>query len=147
MEEGILEIQPRTHSVLLEPPPDCFKFFHLEIYMTNVFVELFQIQDWYPFARRYLRFLYCKVCTNILALYLAHLANSTLLKESCDFNIENFGCFFRDDRITRSNPLPRSFPDPDRFVTSSDNVKAALVSSNSPVTVPTVSQSATQLHL
>jgi len=45
MEEGILEIQPHTHGVLLEPFPDCFKFFHMEIYMTNILIELSQIQD------------------------------------------------------------------------------------------------------
>ena len=61
MEESILEIQPCTHGALLEPFPDCFKFFHVEVNMTNVFIKLFQIQDWPPFARTSLRFRYCKV--------------------------------------------------------------------------------------
>ena len=61
MEEGILEIQPRTHGALLEPFPDCFKFFHPEIYVSDVFIELFQVQDWSPFVRSSLRFRYCKV--------------------------------------------------------------------------------------
>ena len=45
MEEGILEIQPHSHSALLKPLPDSFNFFHAEIYVTNIFIELFQIED------------------------------------------------------------------------------------------------------
>ena len=61
MVEGILEIQPYTHGALLEPFPDLFNVFHAEIYVTNIFIELFQIQDWPPFVRTSLRFRYCKV--------------------------------------------------------------------------------------
>ena len=45
MEEGILEIQTHTHGALLEPFPDSFKFFHAEIYMTNVFIELLRFRN------------------------------------------------------------------------------------------------------
>ena len=61
MVEGILEIQPHTHGALLELFSDCFKLFHMKIYVTNVFIELFQIQDWPPFVRTSLRFRYWKV--------------------------------------------------------------------------------------
>ena len=44
MKEGVLEIQLRTHGALLEPLPDIFKFFHAEIYVTNVFIELFRFR-------------------------------------------------------------------------------------------------------
>ena len=99
MEECILEIQPHTHGALLEPFPDCFKFFHLEIYVTNVFIELFQVQDRSPFVRSSLRFRYCKVCTNILALYPAHLVDCSLLKKSSDFSIKNIGSFIGDGKM------------------------------------------------
>ena len=56
-----LEIQPHTHGAFLEPFPDCLKFFHPEIYVAYIFIELFQVQDWSPFVRTSLRFWYCKV--------------------------------------------------------------------------------------
>ena len=61
MEEGILEIQPHTHGAFLEPFPDCFNVFHMEINVTNVFVEFLQVQDRSPLVRNSLRFWYCKV--------------------------------------------------------------------------------------
>ena len=60
-EEGIFEIQPRTHGALLLSFPDSLKFFHAEIYVTNIFIELFQIQDCPAFVRTSLKFKYCKV--------------------------------------------------------------------------------------
>ena len=61
MEEGILEIQPRTHGAFLEPFQDCFNVFHTEINVTNIFVEFLQVQDRSLLVRNPLRFWYCKV--------------------------------------------------------------------------------------
>ena len=61
MEEGILEIQPCTQSAFLQPFPDHFNVFHVEINMTNVFVEFLQIEDRSPLVRTPFRFWYCKV--------------------------------------------------------------------------------------
>ena len=44
MEEGILEIQPHTHGAFLEPFPDRFNVFHMEINMMNIFVEFFRFR-------------------------------------------------------------------------------------------------------
>ena len=43
MEDGILEIQPGTHGIFPEPFPDRFNVFHMEINVTNVFVEFIQV--------------------------------------------------------------------------------------------------------
>ena len=61
MEEGILEIQPRTHGAFLEPIPDSFDVFHFEIMVTNKLIEFFQIQDGSSFVRGPFRFGYSKV--------------------------------------------------------------------------------------
>ena len=60
MEEGILEIQPHAHGAFLEPLPDHFNVFYTEIYVINIFVNFFQVQDRSPFVRNSLRFRYCK---------------------------------------------------------------------------------------
>ena len=89
MEEGILEIQPRTHGVFLEPFPDCFNVFHTEINMTNIFVKFNQVQDRSPFVRNSLRFQYCKVCNDILPWYWAHLIDGSFLEKFNHFFIKN----------------------------------------------------------
>ena len=61
MEEGIFQIQPRTHGASLEPFPDRSDILHFEVYMTNKLVEYLQIQDRSPFVRTPFRYWYGKV--------------------------------------------------------------------------------------
>ena len=61
MEIGILKIQTHANKIFLELLPDHLEFFHAEIYMYYVLIELLKVQDWSPFVRSTLRFRYCKV--------------------------------------------------------------------------------------
>ena len=74
-----------THMALLEPFPDRFNVFHMEIHMTNIFVKFLQVQDRSQFIRTPLRFRYCKVWTNILSLYWAHLTDGSFLEKPSNF--------------------------------------------------------------
>ena len=61
MEEGILEIQPRTHGVFLEPFPDSSDVLHFEVNVMNKLIEFLQSQDRSPFVRTPFGFGYSKV--------------------------------------------------------------------------------------
>ena len=54
------------------------------------------------------------------------------------------GGFSRDDRVARSNPLPKDTFVPGRFITFPGYINVPLISTNFPVNVLRVSQSATQ---
>ena len=107
----------------------------MELYIMHELVEFLQVQDRSPLVRNSLRFWYCKVQTNILPLYWAHLMNGSFLEKSSDFSIEYIRSFGRDSRVARSNPLPRSMFVPGRFVTFPDYINVLLTSANCPVTV------------
>ena len=92
------------------------------IHMTKIFVKFLQIQGRSPFIMTSLRFRYCKVLSNILSLYQAHLTDGSFLKKPSDLSIEDIGGFSRDGRIARSNPLPRSMFDPGRLVAFPDYI-------------------------
>ena len=69
--------------------------------------------------------------------------DGSFLKKLSDFSVENIGGLCRDSRVERSNPLPRSTFVLGRFITFPDYINVPLTSTNFPVTVLRVSQSAT----
>ena len=131
MEKYILKIFTCTHKNMLKPFPDYFKLLHLELYMANELIELFEGQYWPPLFRRSLRFGYCEVLTNILCLYILHLANSSFREESFDLCI---------------NPLPGCLAVPKGFVNSLENVTLALLGASPLIIVHIVSYPASQLN-
>ena len=80
MEEGIFEIQPRTHGAMLEPFPNSSDIFHFEVNVTNELIEFLQIQDSFPFVRTlfYLG----------TAKYQAHLPDGSFIEKVSNINIE-----------------------------------------------------------
>ena len=61
IEEGIPNIQPRTHGAFLEPFPDRFNVLHFEVNVTNKLIEFLQIQDRSQFVRTPFQLRYSKV--------------------------------------------------------------------------------------
>ena len=76
----------------------------------------------------------------------AHLTDGSFLKKSDDLSIEKVGGFSRDGGVARCNPLLKGTLDLGRFVAIPDNINVTLTSANLPITILTVSQSATQLQ-
>ena len=72
--------------------------------------------------------------------------NGSFLKKPSNFSIKNIGGFSRDAGVVSRNPLLRGTLDTGRFVAIPDNINATLTGANLPITILTVSQSATQLQ-
>ena len=123
MEEGILHIYPCTYGALLEPLSDRFKIFHTEIYVKNIYIELFRFR-----------------------IGPAHLTDGSFLEKLDHFSIKNIRGFSIDGGVVSCNLLPRGTFDPGGLIASLDDINAILTSTNLPITVLTVSQSATQLQ-
>ena len=74
--------------MFLEPFPVIFDFFDVDLYVVYIFIELLKVQDRSLLVRTSLRLRYSKVWTNILSLYLAHLADHAFLEKSFDFSVK-----------------------------------------------------------